>query len=353
MSSGNQNSPRIQLLHGDLYFSPNCSRSLDGVLQPDHLKGTLHNPFHPGEDPSTVNQHELFQPRTWTRAFGWLAFLPLRPLSRGYPFQSFTPVAEQSIWLKNGGYRLSSRRMLEWLDFEEKVYHAVVSLKGRYNVAMVLPFLPWALGYRRYHSDEGTALKAANNSLNWFTVWMGALSYVIAAAEAKHYQRKPMVAYPDWCSYLQDLKDANVNFPVAWVESVSRSFIAKFDASNPRVGCIAELIDPDPTQPPIEWFVAHGVPVWYRWGKRERDAVVQGDIPQDLQPPASLIQTSSADLLSPLTQFPSQVGLTPPPYFKTMPSKKPDWIDFFEERRKSHELMIKKETPKARQAREN
>jgi hypothetical protein len=149
-----------------------------------------------------------------------------------------------------------------WLKHEQDIYKATVALARTYDIPAVFPVLPHIFGFSKmYRSKSLLKLKLAV-SREWFQVWLGALSYFLARARCENAERKD--PYPRW---RQVLERAGVS--PAWMDEVWQSVLCCFDVRNPRAGCIVDLIHPVEGQPEVEWLVAHGIPVWYRWGEEE------------------------------------------------------------------------------------
>ncbi|KAH6874229.1 hypothetical protein BKA70DRAFT_1035392, partial [Coprinopsis sp. MPI-PUGE-AT-0042] len=62
---------RAFLLDGRLMYSPNSQRVIQSP-PPHRINNVDVNPFQPD-----VRWEALLHPTRWTRAFGWLAFLPM------------------------------------------------------------------------------------------------------------------------------------------------------------------------------------------------------------------------------------------------------------------------------------
>ncbi|KAG5348012.1 hypothetical protein C0989_011150, partial [Termitomyces sp. Mn162] len=81
-SSGN-----IVVYQGDLYYSPNCSRSIS--LPPQDPKiGTEYSIF----QSETSRTDDFTEPFWWTEAYGWLAFVSRKPSYTGPLFKRLAKV---------------------------------------------------------------------------------------------------------------------------------------------------------------------------------------------------------------------------------------------------------------------
>lgn len=72
-----------------------------------------------------------------------------------------------------------------WSQLEVELTVATYLLQVHYDVPAIRPLYPLAFGYKKSHSYEGAAMKAICKSKEWFSVWMGLFSYLIAMAETK------------------------------------------------------------------------------------------------------------------------------------------------------------------------
>ena len=135
---------------------------------------------------------------------------------------------------------------------------------------MVLPFLPFGLGYcHENFTNQALARLCLKESRDWFYVWMGALSYTIAFAGQcqKETQNSMYRKFPDWQVTL-----SQAGLDPAWIDGIQYSSVCNFDPRNTtsRVGCVVDLLDPDSQQPSVDWFVEHGIPVWFRFDSEDQ-----------------------------------------------------------------------------------
>ena len=123
-------------------------------------------------------------------------------------------------------------------------------------------------------------------SRDWFVIWMGLLSFKIAAIS-------------DWFSML-----AEKDIPQIWLNDFGRSTVCNFSENCPRARIILDWLNTDKnlTKPPVEWFTSHHVPVWYPWTRNHINACSKPQFAY-LQPPVEVIQMATT--LSPIP-LPSQ-----------------------------------------------
>ncbi|KAF6741020.1 hypothetical protein DFP72DRAFT_344018 [Ephemerocybe angulata] len=381
---------RKQLVEGELYYSPNSL--IDGTLDLSRTPIDLSsNPFKPGSAKGCQIQYkDLVRPRRWSKAFGWISFVPVIPwyyeskpgnfihtLSNPPPFLHFTDPTG-----KAHGYRLHAEN--DWDTFERQIHDAVFALRGRYQTPCILPFLPHKLGYTNMYSTPQALTKRINKGREWFLVWLGALSYLTACAQDPSDKLVHKGSrYPEWRSVLE-----SAGLLPSWIDEMARSPVCDWRPQIRRAGCIIDLLNPVPGQPTVEWFVKHGVPVWYRWGPKEEDIAASNSDIARLRPPitrsrppssfsaSSFIPDSPASPTpSPASPTPSPASPTPTPASLTpiqppavAPQAAPstgggvparpapsgaEWIAFFRAREEKHAHILQKETPEARQRREN
>ena len=95
---------RVQLIDGDFYFSPNSQRTVN--LPP------IYNDF-PSRDSFSEDFAEFRQPHWWQPACPYLAFIPLRPVFAGVPFQDLFHISYFHR-LHYGPFGLDPQIILGW-----------------------------------------------------------------------------------------------------------------------------------------------------------------------------------------------------------------------------------------------
>ena len=178
---------RVTLLNGDLYYSPNCSRNVS-LPDPNVDDGKMHTIFH--LDSSRLEHFQ--EPRWWTATFGWVAFMPLHPVFSGFPLDRLVHIPRH-LTKTNDGYYFDVNLAESWFRLEEYINKASVILNVKYQAPLVRPFSPFACGYRQIHRSHETARFCAELSREWFVVWMGLLSYLIAAGKTRIESSAPAI----------------------------------------------------------------------------------------------------------------------------------------------------------------
>jgi hypothetical protein len=267
---------RVQILEGDLYYSPNCDR--DVQLPAPHKWGA--NPFSP---PNLQNQKQnLWQldtsnyehPPWWSDFYGWIAFYNKDILDVSCSLlRTLKHSTAQYTFEDDIGYTLPQWQAKEWLHLDTQLASACAELMGHYRPTYALPPIrPWAFGYLRPHWKRGILSLCLEKSKKWFGVWFALLSFLIAVSETREFEeiKDRVLARQNWKNVLV-AKCAAVQIDAAWIDLLLDSTVASFSPFVRRTGTFVYITPGDPVQnenrfqPSVSWFVEHGVPVWYRW----------------------------------------------------------------------------------------
>ncbi|KAF8873677.1 hypothetical protein CPB84DRAFT_1690636, partial [Gymnopilus junonius] len=240
---------------GILYCSPNCSRP---VVIPQ-LSG---DPF----KRSHLRREMFQQPVWWSDVWGWLCAVPLSPSFISPPFEPmcWKPEVEETWFRKS--YHMREQDAKAWLEKEVLLFEATQKIRLRYRIPGNPPPRPSAFGYNRPHKSKATAWRMINMARDWFSIWMGFLSYLIA--QTVNYANDPEdnAGLHCWYRLLLDR-----GFSDAWLSGLMGSTVNSFDAATPRAGIVMQLTEQQVAHPKIEWFLAHHIPVWFVWSKREEE----------------------------------------------------------------------------------
>jgi hypothetical protein len=130
---------RIQLLNGDLFYSPNCQRD---VVVPEYTEHPERMIFKLRE----VSWQQYLKPRWYTRRTGFLSFLTLRPINNGYPFDR---LAGMPTLLANsdGKFLLNEERRAAWSRLELNLAWSTSNLGRHLQLVTDRPFSAWAFAY--------------------------------------------------------------------------------------------------------------------------------------------------------------------------------------------------------------
>ncbi|KAF6746772.1 hypothetical protein DFP72DRAFT_1175470 [Ephemerocybe angulata] len=330
---------RVQRVNGALFYSPNSlvNACLDIPTLDRHT-----DPFKPGTTSSRAKYTDLLKPRPWSTLFGWLSFLPTTPWYNSNPGTSrLVGVLARTppiTHLTNGdedahGYRLDSPN--GWERLEREVHDAVTALIRFYGLPCDLPSLPHTLGYTAMYREKDHLVSRVDCSREWFLVWLGALSYAVASVMnpplVTHSNPPQLKGYPAWRTILKQ----KAKLADGWIDDLLTSPVCDFRTENRRVGCIVNLLDPAVGQPPIEWLINCGVPVWYRWGTAEEKLAVRDDRIAALRPPSGIE----------LEQFVS-LGITGSEIERSISRERsvdpvPEWVEFFRRREQQKSTLGK------------
>ncbi|KAG6915610.1 hypothetical protein DXG01_010725 [Tephrocybe rancida] len=244
---------RVLILDGDMYYSPNSSRRVE--LPPyDEHKGRQHKIFE-RKDARVEIYH---QPRWWTLTFGWVSFVSIKPCFYSSLFEPLAKFPTRYEKFKQKGiefgYCLPQKFCDDWRHLEECFVSATSIMADTYETAASRPFSPWALGYAGGYRSYKYAVERATRSRDWFSIWMGLMSYLIAVVQSPE----------KWVTLLKGR-----GFEQTWLDSLLTSTVCDFSSNAFRAGIFLDLIEPGDCQPDVKWFINYNVPVWYRWGQLE------------------------------------------------------------------------------------
>ncbi|RXW19198.1 hypothetical protein EST38_g6671 [Candolleomyces aberdarensis] len=333
---------RLLEFEGVQYYSPNCTReapiSVEGLLEdtnPFQLRRTRR---------SEVRYKDLLRPRIWQKAFYWTAFIPMEHWYKNYRHPPFNILGSLPCieWHEEGekyGYRILPNN--SFAQLESDIYEAVVALKNKFDLPCVLPFLPNTRAYQSTFRKRAQLVHALAEAREWFSVWLGALSYCIAMARTREQQTKDLkLKYSGYPGWRKVLKDAGLS--EGWIDDIMRSPVGNFAFKVPRVGCILKVIDAHPDQPAKDWFINLYIPIWYRCGVEEQEWNKSGS-----QVPEIVCDKSGGGVESTLEE--SANDTVDPAACQT----EPPWVSFFAKREAQYACILRTETAIDRQRREN
>ena len=269
----------VFLIDGDVYYSPN-NTELSVRPEPCPQQTYIFRE-------RSVRLQTFLKPRWWTRAYGWMAFLPMRPSFSGEAFDrlNFFPPIEQI----SSGYRLHADLIQSWQRLENKLLWATAFIARKYPAAALRPPPPSVFGYTQIYRSPRAARAQAHASRDWFVMWMGLMSYHIASSPSP---RLTPHAIPGWVDEL-----ISQDFPQSWVSGVFSSTVATFSPNVPRVGIFVDPLDPPDkygsAPPSIDWYCQFHVPVWYPWTSKHADEARRTDCIARLAPPPHVLQSGT------------------------------------------------------------
>ena len=289
------------LQDGHIYYSPNCSRP---VILPPHGCSTQFN-----QDMLSASMFR--QPVRWSSSYGWMSFIPLSPSFTSLPFEPLCwmpRIMESTIDVEVNGYFRPEKRftmkiedMLVWMRIEEQISSAADILCTDFGIPGSPPPLPSKFGYTDGHRSNAVAEKMIILSRDWFTIWMGFLSYAMAQAEIHANSRKMDTNHllPVWYRHL-----LTRDFSEAWLNGLSSSSVCLFSEQNPRCGIVLDLARYDKDTPPLRFFIAGGFPLWFVWTKWAEQEICRYPVLHYLQPPDELLERALKLISSTSSAFP-------------------------------------------------
>ncbi|KAJ3558876.1 hypothetical protein NP233_g11409 [Leucocoprinus birnbaumii] len=269
---------RTWIVDNETWFSPNASH-FPGV-PPSQSPPSGSNsetpqspPQHDYQDPPQFipfrsKASDFQKPRWWNQDTEWMAFVPRQRVAyHGIWFETLAYLPNRlpnvSATQHHPLYQLPPRLRLTWNEAEKLLTRAVDHLSKENRLNYLKPFPPGDWEYGSTFASHQDALKHVEEGRNWFAMWLGLLYWLVRRT-------------PEGEGYIEGLK------PEAWVVLLIRYTLKQKEVDllrlNPllqrgwqidRVGVFLHNPSYVRGQPPVDWFVHQGIPVWYRWGSPE------------------------------------------------------------------------------------
>ena len=236
-----------------MYYLPNCADVVN-LPPPTLAQGWEKNPilyFH--ENPSS----SVFKPLWWTLLFGWMSFIPKRPQFDGSLLGRLVCIPIQEV---EGRYSMPEDLTNSWKKLEYLICNVITASGAKYKMPAIGPPYPSARGYQRQHAYWSVVEQEAWASRQIFVVWIGVVSYLIAGADT--------ASDNDWPSLLLN----ELSFHPAIADLIRASDFGTFSHEVQHVGAFIYLSKQEiknTNQPSVCWIIAHNIPIWYWWDKRE------------------------------------------------------------------------------------
>jgi len=256
-------------INGDIFYSPNSTRM---VSLPDPADEGR-NIFYPIPQNGRFNWWGLdianfSRPRWFVRAVQYAAFFPMEPIFTDFIFAPLLRATPRYIRADGDAYIFDPRERDDWLLLDNCIYQVACILKVHYEAPMVYPNNPWTFGYLRSHPTFGAVRTCLRKSHDWFVVWMGVISYLVAHAETVASSNDSGESHVhEWLGVLQD-EGHKCGLSAAWLDSLMLSTACSFSSKTPRAGVFLYM-PPVTHQPAPEWYVKYHVPVWYPWSSSQ------------------------------------------------------------------------------------
>lgn len=299
---------RVQLIGGDVFFSPNSRRDV-----------TLPMPYNqiPSRDSKRHTFSEFLEPQWWLADCAYLPFIPVRPMYAGVPFQELFDVPLHFPRYRTG-FLLDYKYILGWARVQKLLIQSINALLTHHHAPPVTWIASSALGCTGAYDRAGDLRKSVVNSRLWFSQWMAGLSYAIAIS--KTFQNESLdEIFPYWFSFLSDQR-----FKQVWLSGLSSSQVSTFSPSVDRVGVFLQLLHSNRDQPSVDWFYHYTIPVWYPWGHRETQASLSDSRLARFAPSPYQLQGAATFL----TKSPEQPSIPEPSSSRSQPSFSTETLGF-------------------------
>ena len=161
---------QVQLIDGDLYYSPNSQCSV-------HVPPVYDNiPF---SDNFKDSFSRFRQPLWWQPACPYLAFVPTQPVFAGVPFQDLFHI---SIFPRRSdrSYAINPKIILGWASLERDIRDAANLILAHERAPPITWLISTSLGCTGGYRYVRLLQTEYRNSKGWFSLFMGGLSYAIA-----------------------------------------------------------------------------------------------------------------------------------------------------------------------------
>ena len=184
-------------------------------------------------------------------------------------------------------FMMHGEDLYAWEMIEDKLYRASECLRFDFAIPGATPPLPSKFGYSQEYRSKAEAEKTISLCRDWFSIWMGFLSYLIAQVQIHGYSRDTERTHPLPLWYRHLLAR---DFPEHWLNGISTSAVCSFSEQNPRCGIVLDMMQMAADCPSIRWFISHKLPLWLVWTKEVELQIRQNPQLQYLQPPDDLLE---------------------------------------------------------------
>lgn len=174
----------------------------------------------------------LQTPSRWSEPYGWVAFVPKEPFLE-YPFDVLNDICMPIFDEKTKLYSLPQKTIAEWNRLFTNIRFLCLRLSEVYKTPICEPYPPHAWKFCDKFKSFPKAGHCFERSRDWFQMWFGLLSYLIARAETEEPNERPKGSNrrPHWRQFI-----IQEGLPVGWVDGLD----PKRWIGIPRVGTIIE-----------------------------------------------------------------------------------------------------------------
>lgn len=287
---------RAFISQGVIYYSPNCTRQVE---VPARFDGS----YRFEKRNAYLNRFQT--PEWWTTPYGFLSFVPLLPSFSGAAFGCLRDIvsAIEEEWYPNyEEYSMEAEKATQWLELETGLMQIISLLRRKFLVGAALnPIPPSLLGFREKFKTRRFAISRVTASRDWFVIWMGLVSFIIAHIEFLELNH----AIPDWFQYLVD---TGISQP--WLNGFYQSGLCNFTRTSFRVGVFVDWLEKDKSRPRLEFFTCLNVPVWYSWTPELGNLVARDPALANLQPPPEQLQSATTFIMQQPSTFSQFMGVS-------------------------------------------
>ena len=285
--------------NGMIFYSPNCTRT---VVIPDR-------PVYPS-DPfrqHRLNSSMFKQPVWWSDGWSWMSFVPLAPSFVFAPFEPLCamPRIEEVDFSFPGPsgelqterrFKMNESDIQQWVSVEKSIIQVARAIQLRYGIPGNLPPEPSSFHFNYAHKTHKTAKRMICLSREWFAIWMGFISYLIAKTESlvPNGEVDTSSPAPDWYNHLRN----KCNFSETWLDGLLISSVCTFGMATPRAGIVFQWSEENKYRESIDWFYKHHIPIWFVWSNKEEEAILNKPSLARLRPPNELILDALTKLFS-------------------------------------------------------
>ena len=167
--------------NGVIYYSPNCTQPIVLPSCPSS------NPFCPPH----LNASMFRQPVWWSHEWAWLSFIPL---ALSFVFTPFEPLCTMphikevafSFHGPSGEiqskicFRMNKYDIQCWVKEEECIIQVAHVIQLCYSISASMPLKPSSFHFYCTHKSHQMAKCMICLAQEWFAIWMGFISYLIA-----------------------------------------------------------------------------------------------------------------------------------------------------------------------------
>jgi hypothetical protein len=247
------------------------------------------------------------QPVWWSESWAWLSFIPLAPSFVFTPFEplcaipgieevTFSYPGQSGDIRRETRFRMNEDDIQRWNVEEKRIIQVARVIQLRYGISGSLPPEPSTFHYDRAHKTHKVAKRMIYLSREWFAIWMGFVSFLIAkaASRAPNGEVDRSSPAPDWYNHLRN----EHKFSEAWLDGLRLSSVCTLDKAIPRAGIVFQWSEENKYRESIDWFYTHHIPLWFIWSNKEEERISNNPSLVYLQPPNELIEQALTTLFS-------------------------------------------------------